>query len=74
MLAAGEVLPQSRIGFQSGPQEKVVIQYEPAHWILTVPIPKEFKMLRDFYYKKLRFSLRILNCSLIASSYHITLI
>jgi hypothetical protein len=69
MPATGKTSPQARFGRQNGPQDKIVLQHESPYLALAVSIPAELEMLLDSYGKKPRFSLMILMCFGMSSSY-----
>jgi hypothetical protein len=69
--ATGKTSPQARFGPQNGPQDKIVLQHEIAYFAFAVPIPAKLEMFLDSYSKKARFSLMILMCLGMSSSYPI---
>jgi len=70
MPATGEAGPKVRVGIQNGPQDKIILQNESAHALLTVPSWIKLEMLLDFDSKKPRLSLKMLMDFCIASFYY----
>jgi len=71
MFASCQAPSKMRLGLQDRPQQEVILQYKMPNRLIVIPSFAIFKTLPDFYYKFDRFSLMMLICFFMSSSYPI---